>query len=359
MSRAKKSPKAPGKAHRDGISLFDLERMFPDEAAAEHWLEKARWGDEDRPCPYCGSIGTYRVKSRKPLPFRCRDCKRYFSVRVGTPLERSHIPLRKWVYGIYIWMTSLKGVSSMKLHRDLDISQRSAWFMAHRLREAFAFGGGFFSGPVEIDEVYMGGKYRNMSKKRRKTMSGRGRGSGGKSTIVGIKDRPTKQVAAQVVPNLKGETLRAYIMERIHPETTVYTDELRVYGSLNFEVHETVRHGINEYVRGTLTPTGSNRSGQCSSGRIPGLSTRFPQNTSTSISQNLSDATICETRTRLRRWRSLLPGWAGIGCCTRTSLPKFLPNVNRCYYAAYDGGGGTRTHEVVTPARFKVGCHYP
>ena len=256
MSRAKKSPKAPGKAHRDGISLFDLERMFPDEAAAEHWLEKARWGDEDRPCPYCGSIGTYRVKSRKPLPFRCRDCKRYFSVRVGTPLERSHIPLRKWVYGIYIWMTSLKGVSSMKLHRDLDISQRSAWFMAHRLREAFAFGGGFFSGPVEIDEVYMGGKYRNMSKKRRKTMSGRGRGSGGKSTIVGIKDRPTKQVAAQVVPNLKGETLRAYIMERIHPETTVYTDELRVYGSLNFEVHETVRHGINEYVRGDAHTNG-------------------------------------------------------------------------------------------------------
>lgn len=156
--------KARGKHYREGISLFELERMFPDEAAATAWFEDARWNGEPH-CPRCGGLDRVkRVKSGKPMPWHCGDCRRYFSVRTGTVIERSKIPLRKWAYGIFLWTTSLKGVSSMKLHRDLDISQKSAWFMAHRLREAYTGGGGLFQGPVEVDETYIGGKRKNIHK---------------------------------------------------------------------------------------------------------------------------------------------------------------------------------------------------
>jgi len=131
--------KAPDKHYRKGISLIELAKMFPDERAAEQWFENIRWSTEsDRHCPKCGSYNTYAKENRKPLPFRCRDCRQFFSVRHDSAMERSKIPLRKWVFAIYLNATSLKGLSSMKLHRDLNITQKSAWFMAHRLREAFA-----------------------------------------------------------------------------------------------------------------------------------------------------------------------------------------------------------------------------
>ena len=194
------SHRAPGKAHREGISLLELARIFPDERAAERWFEEARWGDEPC-CPRCGGLEKVReIASRKPMKWHCGDCRRYFSVRLGTVLERSRIPLQKWAYAIYLWTTSLKGVSSMKLHRDLGISQKSAWFMAHRLREAYLNGGGMFDGPVEVDEMYVGGKRANMSNAKRKELreQGLGRGTAGKTAVVGMKDRETKRVVARV-----------------------------------------------------------------------------------------------------------------------------------------------------------------
>ena len=129
--------KAPGKAKRKGITLLELTRIFPDEAAATKWFEAAVWPNGKRFCPDCGSTNTHEC-SHYEMPYRCKDCKRYFSVKKATVMRGSPLPLLKWLYAIYLDTTSLKGVASMKLHRDLGITQKSAWHMQQRIREAFA-----------------------------------------------------------------------------------------------------------------------------------------------------------------------------------------------------------------------------
>ena len=126
---------APGRSHRQGISLLELANIFPDEDAAREWFEAVVWPD-GRECPHCGSDETYEGTHRT-MQYRCRSCWKHFSVKTGTVLASSKIPLRKWAYAVYLDVTSLKGVSSMKLHRDLGVSQKTAWFMQQRIREAF------------------------------------------------------------------------------------------------------------------------------------------------------------------------------------------------------------------------------
>ena len=229
--------------------------MFPDEKTAEKWFEETLW-PEERCCGKCGSTRTKR-SSHKTMPYWCSDGRHYFSVRTGTPLAKTNIPLRKWAIAIYLELTSLKGVSSMKLHRDLGVTQSTAWFMLHRIREAWnqPNGNGDFSGPVEVDEAYFGGKRRNMSNKKRKELSGTGRGAVGKTAVAGIKDRPSNQVQAAVVPNTKSETLVRFITEHTDPETAeVYTDDALTYHVL--PNHETVKHSVSEYVRGQAHTNG-------------------------------------------------------------------------------------------------------
>ena len=153
------SKAGPGKAYRSGVSLIQLTKLFPDEESAERWFEAQRWPD-GMVCPKCDSTYIAACKDKKPQPYRCRTCRKHFSVRTGTVLARSHIPLQKWVFALYLYVTNLKGVSSMRLHRDLDITQKSAWFMAHRIRKALKGRASLFAGPVEVDETYMGGKRR-------------------------------------------------------------------------------------------------------------------------------------------------------------------------------------------------------
>ena len=113
--------KAPGRHEREGMTTREIFEMFPDDGAAEKWFESIVW-DEGRFCPHCGSLDTIERKSRKPMPYRCRDCREYFSIRTGTPMHRSKIALRDWAYAIYLHSVSLKGVSSMRLHRELGIN---------------------------------------------------------------------------------------------------------------------------------------------------------------------------------------------------------------------------------------------
>ena len=241
--------KAPGKSHREGITLIQLARKFPDEGSARQWFENTLWPDGTRYCPECASINTYECKHAK-MPYRCRDCGKYFSVKTGSVMAGSPVPLLKWLYAIYLDVTSLKGVSSMKLHREIGVTQKTAWFMQQRIREAFTALGPdiLFGGPVEVDETYMGGIRGNMSNKKRKELSGTGRGGKGKAIVAGAKDRATNKVSARVVKGNDARTLEIFINERAYKTATVYTDEHGAYASLKND-HETVTHSAGEYVK--------------------------------------------------------------------------------------------------------------
>ena len=248
-----KQHNAPGKSHRVGITMLELAQIFPDEDAARRWFESIIWAD-GRVCPNCGSEDTHDASHAK-MPYRCRGCKRYFSVKTGTVMAQSPIPLLKWAYAIYLDVTSLKGVSSMKLHRDLGITQKTAWFMQQRIREAFAAEGPqvLFEGPVEVDETYVGGKARNMhAAKRRERIHGRGPVD--KTAVVGVKDRATNQVAAQVVESVDGPTLRGFVDSHAASAAMVYTDGATAYRGR--KRHESVHHSVGEYVRGKAHTNG-------------------------------------------------------------------------------------------------------
>ena len=207
-----------GKSYREGISIIELAEMIPDEAAATEWL-RASCGMAKEACPKCGSMDTRECKNHRPMPYFCRDCKGYFSVRTGTVLERSHIPLKKWAWAIYLWTTSLKGVSSMKLHRDLKISQKSAWFMAHRLRETFTEADIQFDGPVEVEKPTWAGSPAICTRPRGRNAPDADRTK--RPPVVGMKDRETNQVTAKVMDQVTGDNLQGFVTERIHQDTMV------------------------------------------------------------------------------------------------------------------------------------------
>ena len=224
---------------------MELVEMFPTENEARKWFETAMWPTE-RCCGKCGSTRT-RTASHHSMPYWCSDCRGYFSVKTGTPLAHSNIPLQKWAFGIYLCLTSLKSVSSMKLHRDLDISQKSAWFMLHRIREAWESNDGApFSGPVEVDESYFGGKRRNMSLSKRKGLTGRG--AKDKTAVVAVKDRASKKVRGKVIKNADRTTLQGFVMQNTDQAAKVYTDEAVAYYGIPRD-HEAVKHSTGEYVR--------------------------------------------------------------------------------------------------------------
>ncbi len=230
---------------------------FPNNEKAEECFIKQRWPDGVC-CPYCGSLNVQTGCKHNTMRFRCREkaCgRKRFSVRTGTVMECSKIGYQDWIIAMFLVMTSLKGVSSMKLHRDLDINQRSAWFLAHRLRLALSERVGPFSGPVEADETYMGGKRQNMLNSKRKELEGTGRGAVGKTAVVGAKDRETNQVAATVIQSTDADTLQGFVKEHAEAEATVYTDDATAYESLPFD-HETVKHSLQEYVKGDMHTNG-------------------------------------------------------------------------------------------------------
>lgn len=250
----KKTRKAPGQAHRKGLTLLELLRMFPDEPTATRWFESVRWGSV-RYCGRCGSIATQKTKTGNPMPYWCRDCKSYFSVRTNTPMESSRIPLHKWGIGIYLLCTNLKGISSLKMHREIGISQKSAWHMVHRIREGLGIeeGDARFHGPVEVDEAYMGGKESNKHTRKKLRM---GRGSVGKTAVVGIRTRNSGEVFARTVKSTDRNTLHGIIRKHVRKGDRVYTDEARAYKKLHGYKHRSVKHSVGQYVDGMAHTNG-------------------------------------------------------------------------------------------------------
>ncbi|MDE2818659.1 MAG: IS1595 family transposase [Chloroflexota bacterium] len=248
--------KAPGKSHRKGMTLAELFREFPDDATAEKWFAEQRWPGGPH-CPYCGSTNVQSGAKHKTMPYRCREkeCAKRFSVRTKTPMESSKLGFQVWAIALYQVTTNLKGLSSMKLHRDLGITQRSAWFLAHRLREAWKDHGAEFAGPVEVDETYIGGKRKNMSKAKRKELAGTGRGAVGKAVVVGARDRATNRVSAGMARGTDMASLQGFIAARAADVAKVYTDEHSGYAGMRFD-HEAVNHSAGEYVRGQAHTNG-------------------------------------------------------------------------------------------------------
>ena len=227
------------------LTLPQLFDRFPDDAAAERWPDGVR-------CPSCDAEDVQARPTRKPQPYRCRVCRRDFSVKTATVMHGSNLGCRVWVIA-YLLTSRPKGVSSRQLHRDLGISYKTAWHLSHRIREAYRTDPVLCRGPAEVDETYVGGRETNKHADKKLRA---GRGTVGKTPLAGLKNRPGNAIRVAVVPDNRQATLQAFVRAHLTPGARLYTDEAAAYQGLSDYRHASVRHRGGEYGRGPVHTNG-------------------------------------------------------------------------------------------------------
>jgi transposase-like protein len=239
-------------------NLIEATRYFSDEETCVQFVASLRWADGPV-CPRCGGKEHSYLTTRRL--WKCKACKKQFSVKVGTIFEDSPIPLDKWLCSIWLIANSKNGVSSYELGRSVGISQKSAWFVLHRIRLAMQIGNfDKFDGEVEVDETFVGGKSEFMhADVRERKIQGRRGGQSGKAVVAGALERSedgTSRVRARVVPNSKADTLRSHVHDVVEPGATLYTDMHPAYRIMGEDFdHHAIDH-ISEYVRGRVHTNG-------------------------------------------------------------------------------------------------------
>lgn len=232
-------------------NLRELVLSMPDEKTCRDYLIQQRWNGKPI-CPFCFSDKVYVIEGGAKFKCAHKECYKKFSVRVGTIFEASNLPLTKWFMAIYLCTAHKKGISSYQLGRDLGIAQKNAWFMLHRIREMMRLKvAPVLSNTVEVDEVYMGGKVKNMSKAKRKFLRENNMTGKTKTAVLGMLEREGNLRLITLTKNAEDKEIAPAVIAGIDPAATLVTDSAAVYGDMKetFEAHEVVNHSADEFVR--------------------------------------------------------------------------------------------------------------